>query len=138
MLCVPRLKRSNIVFFSVLACALFGTILRLIYLVFLTLLFLLTLLPSSFLSRLRPRPHSFSLYCYLIATVLFWTWQTRNLATFRNSVLNSTQIVNLIKKDVIRRILCAKHDEQDNLWSTGNILCKISDNRSLSFFPYCI
>ena len=26
---------------------------------------------------------SFSLYCYLIATILFWIWQTRNLATFQ-------------------------------------------------------
>ena len=32
---------------------------------------------------------SFSLYCYLIATILFWIWQCRNIATFRNSVLKS-------------------------------------------------
>ena len=80
---------------------------------------------------------SFSLYCYLIATILFWIWQTRNLATFRNSVLNVNQIVNLIKKDMSCRILCAKQDEKQNFWSTGNILCKISDAHSISFFPYC-
>ena len=80
---------------------------------------------------------SFSLYCYVIATVLFWIWQTRNLATFRNSVLNADQIVNLIKKDISCRILCAKQDEKENFWSTGSILCKISDTRSISFFPYC-
>ena len=78
---------------------------------------------------------SFSLYCYVIATVLFWIWQTRNLATFRNSVLNADQIVNLIKKDISCRILCAKQDEKENFWSTGSILCKISDTRSISFFP---
>ena len=80
---------------------------------------------------------SFSLYCYVIATVLFWIWQTRNLATFRNSVLNVNQIVNLIKKDISCRILGAKQDEKENFWSTGSILCKISDTRSISFFPYC-
>ena len=80
---------------------------------------------------------SFSLYCYVIATVLFWIWQTRNLATFRNSVLNVNQIVNLIKKDISCRILGAKQDEKENFWSTGSILCKISDTRSISFFPDC-
>ena len=73
----------------------------------------------------------------MIATVLFWIWQTRNLATFRNSVLNVNQIVNLIKKDVSCRILGAKQDEKENFWPTGSILCKISDTRSISFFPYC-
>ena len=88
---------------------------------------------------------SFSLYCYLIATILFWIWQTRNLATFRNSVFNVNQIVNLIKKDISCRILCAKQDEKENFWSTSNVLCKISDANSISFFPllsiislYCI
>ena len=80
---------------------------------------------------------SFSLYCYLIATILFWIWQTRNLTTFRNSVLNFNQIVNLIKKDVSCRILCAKQDEKENFWSAGNILCTISDANSISFFPFC-
>ena len=80
---------------------------------------------------------SFSLYCYLIATILFWIWQTRNLATFRNSVLNVNQIVNLIKKDISCRILCAKQDEKENFWSTSNVLCKISDANSISFFPPC-
>jgi len=80
---------------------------------------------------------SFSLYCYLIATILFWIWQTRNLATFRISVLNVNQIINLIKKDISCRILCAKQDEKQNFWSPGNILCKISDAHSISFFPYC-
>ena len=80
---------------------------------------------------------SFSLYCYLIATILFWIWQTRNLATFRNSVLNVNQIVNLIKKDISCRILCAKQDEKENFWSTSNVLCEISDAGSISFFPSC-
>ena len=53
MLCVPKLKQLSIVFFFVLACALFGIILRLICLVFLLPLFLLTLLVFSSLSRLE-------------------------------------------------------------------------------------
>ena len=81
----------------------------------------------------RASSPSFSLYCYLIATILFWIWQTRNLATFRNSVLNVNQIVNLIKKDISCRILCAKQDEKENFWSTGNVLCKISDAHSILF-----
>ena len=85
----------------------------------------------------HPSSPSFSLYCYLIATILFWTWQTRNLATFRNSVLNFNQIVNLIKKDVSCRISCEKQDEKENFWSIGGILCKISDTNLVSFFPYC-
>ena len=85
----------------------------------------------------RTSSPSFSLYCYLIATILFWIWQTRSLATFRNSVLNFNQIVNLIKKDVSCRILCAKQDEKENFWSTSNVLCKISDANSISFFPHC-
>ena len=52
MLCVPKLKQLNIVFFSVLACALCGGILRLICLAFLVPLSLLTLLVFSFLSCL--------------------------------------------------------------------------------------
>lgn len=51
---------------------------------------------------------SFLLYCYLIATILFWIWQCRNLATFRNSVVSAKQIINLIKKDVSCPILLAK------------------------------
>ena len=85
----------------------------------------------------HPSSPSFSLYCYLIATILFWTWQTRNLATFRNSVLNFNQIVNLIKKDISCHILCAKQDEKENFWSTDGVLCRISDTHSVSFFPYC-
>ena len=80
----------------------------------------------------RASSPSFSLYCYLIATILLWIWQTRNLATFRNSVLNVNQIVNLIKKDISCRILCAKQDEKENFWSTSNVLCKISDANSIS------
>ena len=80
----------------------------------------------------RASSPSFSLYCYLIATILLWIWQTRNPATFRNSVLNVNQIVNLIKKDISCRILCAKQDEKENFWSTSNVLCKISDANSIS------
>ena len=78
---------------------------------------------------------SFSLYCYTTATVLFWIWQTRNLATFRNSVLSTTQIINLIKRDISCGILCAKQDEKENFWSTGAVLCKITGKNSVFFFP---
>lgn len=76
---------------------------------------------------------SFSLYCFTTATVLFWIWQTRNLATFGNSVLSTTQIVNLIKRDISCPIVSAKQDEKENFWSTGPDLCKITGKNSVSF-----
>ena len=68
-------------FVFALECALCGGTLRLICLASLLPLSLLT--PCIFFpfSSHASSP-SFSLYCYLIATVLFWIWQTRNLATF--------------------------------------------------------
>ena len=37
---------------------------------------------------------------YLLATILYWVWLGRNRATFSNSLLNSKQIIGLIKNDV--------------------------------------
>ena len=51
--------------------------------------------------------------------------------------MNVNQIVNLIKKDISCRILCAKQDKKENFWSTNNVLCEFSDANSISFFPYC-
>ena len=144
MLCVPKSKQLSIVFSFALA--------RAVWNYFTPYLSRLSASPFSVNSSCiffpfssRASSPSFSLYCYLIATILFWIWQTRNLATFQNSVFNVNQIVNLIKKDISCRILCAKQDEKENFWSTSNVLCKISDANSISFFPllsiislYCI
>lgn len=42
--------------------------------------------------------------CYLVATILYWVWYARNLATFCNSSLSSKAITNLIIKDIKLRI----------------------------------
>ena len=75
-----------------------------------------------------------SLSNYLKSTVLYWLWHARNFATFRDSVLSSKQIVNLIKKDVSLRIRGVHDDEIRNFWSLDNALCSF-DNGSLAFFP---
>ena len=41
-----------------------------------------------------------SVYHYFLASILFFTWQSRNLATFENRILSSRNIVNLIIKDI--------------------------------------
>ena len=70
-------------------CFLFCSRVRAVWNYFTTYLSRLSISPLSvnssclffpFLSRASSP--SFSLYCYLIATILFWIWQTRNLATF--------------------------------------------------------
>ena len=75
-----------------------------------------------------------SLSSYLKATVLYWFWHARNLATFRNSVLSSAKIVANIKRDISLRILASRRDEQANFWALDNILCSVRD-KSISFFP---
>ena len=82
----------------------------------------------------RASSPSFSLYCYLIATILFWIWQTRNLATFRNSVLNANQIINLIKKD----ISCIFYVQNKTQKKTSRLLVILSVRflmLTLFFFP---
>ena len=74
-----------------------------------------------------------SLSCYLKATVLYWIWHARNLATFRNAVLSSAKIVANIKRDISLRILASRRDEQANFWALDNILCSLRD-KSISFF----
>ena len=137
VLCVPKSKQLNIVFF-------FCPRVRVVWNYFTLYLSRFSNSPFSvnsssvfFPFSSRVSLPSFSLYCYLITTILFWIWQCRNLATFRNSVLSVNQIMNLIKKDVSCRILCAKRDEKENFWSTGNTLCLISSDHSISFFPPC-
>ena len=74
-----------------------------------------------------------SLSCYLKATVLYWMWHARNLATFRNAVLSSAKIVANIKRDISLGILASRRDEQANFWALDNILCLLRD-KSISFF----
>ena len=74
-----------------------------------------------------------SLSNFLIVTILYWIWTSRNLATFRNSVQASQQIIDLIKHDVRSRVLCATADAVKNLWSLQSIFCSVDDNNSITF-----
>ena len=78
-------------------------------------------------------PQPPSLRCYLIVTVLYWIWHTRNIATFRNSSLTSQAIVDLIVKDVKFRVRCATADAVRNLWSKDLVLCSVDDNDGIIF-----
>ena len=91
-------------------------------------------IPAVFypLSDFQSTP-AFSLYCYLIATILYWTWISRNLATFRNSSLSSRDIINLIKNDVKSCIICASDDSVRNFWSLRSAFCSIDDDGSVAF-----
>lgn len=91
-------------------------------------------IPAVFypLSDVQSTP-TFSLFCYLVATILYWTWISRNLATFRNSSLSSRDIINLIKNDVKSRIICASDDSVRNFWSLRSAFCSIDDDGSIAF-----
>ena len=91
-------------------------------------------IPAVFypLSDVQSTP-TFSLFCYLVATILYWTWISRNLATFRNSSLSSRDIINLIKNDVKSRIICASDDAVRNFWSLRSAFCSIDDDGSIAF-----
>ena len=70
---------------------------------------------------------------YLIATVLYWIWHARNLATFRNSTLSSQATIRLIVKHIKLRIRCASSDAVKNFWSKDSVLCSIDDNDNIVF-----
>ena len=57
------------------------------------------------------------LYRYLLATILYWIWNARNLATFRNSVLPSRKIIDLITRDIHLRIRGAPLDTVKKLYN---------------------
>ena len=60
-----------------------------------------------------PLDESFSspnVHHYLIATILFWLWHARNMATFRNKVLSSDSISELIRKDIKLRLASGATD----------------------------
>ena len=78
---------------------------------------------------------SLFLSSYLITTILYWVWFARNRATFRNSVLNSSKIIGLIKSDVRMRIFGARPDSVRNFWSHKSALCSMDPNDTISFFP---
>ena len=72
---------------------------------------------------------------YLMATILYWVWLTRNRATFRNSVLSSNKIIGLITNDVRLRISGDCPDSVRNFWSYKNALCSIDPVGKISLFP---
>lgn len=94
-----------------------------------------TVSTSSVFFPLSPTPTSglSLLYNYAVATILFWIWQARNLATFRYSNLTSNSIINLIIKDFKLRIRCAAVDAVRNFWSMQSILCSVDDNDEITF-----
>lgn len=77
-------------------------------------------------------PYS-SLSNFLLATILFWIWNCRNLATFRNSRLNSLQIIDLINNDVKSRIRCDAIDSVRSFWSLQSVFCSVNDNGHITF-----
>ena len=76
-----------------------------------------------------------SLSNYLIATIIYWCWFARNRTTFRNSLLPSDKVIDLIKCDIQLRIRGDCPDSVQNFWSFKNALCSIRSNGDLFFFP---
>ena len=81
-----------------------------------------------------------SLSCYLKATVLYWIWHARNLATFRNAVLSSAKIVANIKRDISLRILASRETSRliFGLWIIFYVRFAISLLVSSRSFVLCI
>ena len=129
---VTELRTSSIVFLRALGSSGCGIIFPPLYLMFSTLLLLFLSLLFFTLSNFQSSP-SFSLLCYLIATILYRIWISRNLATFRNSTLCSPDLINLIKNDVKSRIICATDDSVRNFWSLRSAFCSIDDDGSIAF-----
>ena len=80
-----------------------------------------------------PSPSS-PLSHFLIVTILYWLWTSRNMATFRNSTLGYQQIIGLIKNDVKSRIRCASLDSVRNFWSSCSVFCSIDDGSIITFY----
>jgi len=77
----------------------------------------------------------FSLFQYLVATILYWCWFARNRATFYNSNLSPDSIVKLIKNDIQYRVRRDRPDSIRNFWSFKDVLCTIGVGDELTFFP---
>ena len=82
----------------------------------------------------QPSP-GFSLFVYLVATILYWCWFARNRATHRNSLLSSKQIIRLVKNDVHKRICGNSPDSVRNFWSYKNVLCSVDSSDRITPFP---
>ena len=76
---------------------------------------------------------SLSLFRYLVATVLFHVWNTRNSATFRNRRLPPRAIVDIIIKDIQLRIRCDPIDRVRYFWSVDSVFCEVSADDKISF-----
>ena len=73
-----------------------------------------------------------SVYHHFLASILFFIWQSRNLATFCNRTLSSHNIVNLIIKDIRTRILGEPINRVKEIWTVHNVICFV--NRDLVVF----
>ena len=67
-----------------------------------------------------------SVYHYFLASILFFIWQSRNLATFCNRILSSRNIVNLIVKDIRTRILGEPINRVKEIWTVNNVICSVN------------
>lgn len=70
---------------------------------------------------------------FLIATIIFWIWSSRNFATFHNSTLTPKQIITLIRNDVASHIRCATEDSVKNFWSLLSVFCSVNDDHTITF-----
>ena len=76
---------------------------------------------------------SLLLYHYFVATILFSVWQSRNLATFRNRVLSSRNIVDLVIRDIKTRILGEAVGRVKEIWALNNVICAVNSDESVLF-----
>ena len=74
---------------------------------------------------------SLSVYHYFLASVLFFVWQSRNLATFRNRVLSSRNIVDLVIKDIKTRILGESIGRVKEVWAVNKVICSVNSESIL-------
>ena len=88
--------------------------------------------PSSVFFPLSDTP-THAIASYLLTTILYWIWNARNLATFRNSIISAKKIADLITRDVHLRIRCEPPDAVKYLWSHKGILCSIDAQHKITF-----
>ena len=67
-----------------------------------------------------------SVYHHFLASILFFIWQSRNLATFCNRTLSSHNIVNLIIKNIKTRILGESMNRVKEIWTVHNVICFVN------------
>ena len=68
-----------------------------------------------------------------MATILFSVWQSRNLATFRNRVLSSRNIIDLVIRDIKTRILGEAVGRIKEIWALNNVICAVNSDESVLF-----